>query len=119
MVNCSTPSCRPTSRPSVVTIAPDVSCGGTVLADESGVVLVGHEANLLAVGLFGHVPQSQLLGDAADFLLAILAHGKPQPGEHVRPDAPEHVGLVLARIETAAESGSAVGRFDAAARSAP
>ncbi len=73
-----------------------------MLADESGVVLVGHEADFLAVAFRGHA-QAQPLGDPANLLLAILADRKHQPRQQLPLDAEQHVGLVLRRVEPAAQ----------------
>ena len=95
----------------MVTIAPEVSCGGAILANEAGMVLVGNEANLLAIGFFGHVAQAEAVGNAANFLLPVIAHRKLQPGQDLGPDSPQHIRLVLARIEPPAKGEAAVGRL--------
>ncbi len=66
-------------------------------ADEPGVVLAGHEADFLAVALRRHA-EPEPLGHAADFLLAVIAHGEQQPREQRRLDAEEDVGLILGRV---------------------
>ena len=90
--------------PSVVTTSPERSSAGPFCPDEAGVVLVGHEADLLAVGFFGHVVQSQAVGAATDLVFAVRADGEHQSGEDLRPDAPQHVRLILGRIEAAMQA---------------
>ena len=96
----------------MVTICAGSVLRGTILANEAGMVLVGDEANLLAIGFFGHVVQAEAVGNLANFLLLVIAHGKLQPGQDLGPDSPQHIGLVLARIESPAQGDAAIGRLD-------
>src|ERR1019366_1608601 len=69
--------------------------------DERGVVTVRDEADLLAVGLFGH-RQSELTGELADLGLPERAHREERPGELVLRQAEQEIRLVLALIDAPA-----------------
>ena len=83
----------------------------TILANEASMVLVGNEANLLAIGLFGHVVQAEAVGNPANFLLLVIAHREIAAGREPQADSPQHIRLVLARIEAPAQGEAAVGRL--------
>ena len=72
-------------------------------------VLVRNEANLLAIRLLGHLAEVEMVGDLADLLFAVASHRKLQPRHYLWPDSPQHVRLVLARIEPLREGQSAIG----------
>ena len=80
--------------------------------DEAGVVVVGDEADLLAVGLVedGEV---EALGDRPDLGLMEAADGEEHAGEFVPLCAEEDIGLVFAVVEAAEEGGLAVDLLNA------
>ena len=62
-----------------------------------GIVTVGHEADLLGVGLVRD-GEAGLLRDAADVVLAVAAEGHEGRGQLLLAEAAEHVGLVLGGV---------------------
>ncbi len=72
-----------------------------VSVDESRIVAVGNEANLLAVGLRGH-RQSQLASQIAHLRLGVSAQGKIGAGQLLLLQAEEEIGLVLGVVHAPA-----------------
>ena len=68
------------------------------VGDELAIVVVGYEADLLAVGLVGD-GKSGLVGEGADVFFAILADGKQQAAQLRLPQREQDVGLVLRGVD--------------------
>src|SRR5439155_1220193 len=77
-------------------------------AYELVVLARGDEADLLAVFLVRHA-QPQLAGQLANLRLVVLSHGKQHAGQERPLHAEQHVRLVLAVIDAAAQGGQAAG----------
>lgn len=71
-------------------------------ADETSVILVGDEADFLAIGLLSYA-EIQLVGHAADFRFSIVAYWKFEPGEEFSLDSKEDVRLVFRLVQSAME----------------
>ncbi len=69
---------------------------------QAGVVVVGHEADLLAVGLVEHV-QAPVLGHLPHLVLVIRPHWQQHVIKPIARAAKEDVGLVLAGVAAAHE----------------
>ena len=70
------------------------------------VVAVGHEADVLALGLVG-VAEALLLGDGANFRLRKPAQGEHRARELVLRECVEHVALILCGVGRLAERATA------------
>src|SRR2546425_812216 len=75
--------------------------GAAVLAD-AAVVMVGHEADLLALGLVrrGQPPATRV---GPHLLLRQVAHGKARGGELGLRERPQKIGLVLSNVAPSPE----------------
>ena len=109
MVKPSMPACVPSVFPSSSTTCPEVSRSGPTSADETEVIVVGDEADLLAFRLVVH-RQPLLAGQPADLRLGIIADREEHVGEQFGTQPEEHVGLVLARVVAACDPERAVVR---------
>ena len=72
--------------------------GAEACGHHFGVIAVRHEADVLAFRLGCHHAQTELAGDGARLGLGAVSHGEEHPRQHLAPDAPEEVTLVLGRI---------------------
>ena len=77
----------------------------------------GHEADVLAVGLFG-IHQAEFMSQLADFRLGHAAEGKPQLLQLFAGGCKQEIALVARCIDRAAQLGTvgAVGALDIMAR---
>ena len=104
MVNRWTPSCEPSARPLSSTNRAAASVGRPP-RDERRVVAVGHEADLLAVGLVGD-QQSEPARLGAHVRLRQRAHRKHRAGQLLLRQREQEVRLVLVAIDAALEQPS-------------
>ena len=75
---------------------------GDARHEKAPIVVVGDEADLLALGLFGH-RQCAALGLGADLFLGEPTYRKQGVGQLVLPQHVEGVGLVLAGVAASAQ----------------
>src|SRR5581483_7130498 len=80
-----------------------------VPGDEAAVVVVGDEADLLALRLVG-CHESELARPGAHLVLRHPAEGEERAAQELLRQGVEHVALVLARVEAAAEAPPATFR---------
>ena len=73
------------------------SVRATAACDESRVVAVGHEADVLALGLFRR-DEAVGAGHLAHLVLGQLAQRKQHVGERVLGEVVQHVALILSRV---------------------
>ena len=80
---------------------------GAVLLHEAGVVVVGDEAHILALGLLGG-QQAEAAGMVSHLVLRHVAEGEEGARQGVGCDGKEEVGLVLRGVDGGEELRSAV-----------
>ena len=97
-VKPSTPSCRPTTSPAVVTNSPGVEFACAAASDELVVATARDEANFLAVLLVGDV-HAHLCRQFANRWLVVAAHRQQHSRKVLSLDAEQHVRLIFSTID--------------------
>src|SRR4051812_30514044 len=64
-------------------------------------IAIGHEADVLALGLLGDQLESELVRDGARLWLCLVSHGENHARQYLAVDAPQEVALVFRRVEPA------------------
>ena len=82
----------------------------SVFLDKVSVMTVGHEADLLGIGLLSH-RQLRLKGDPADLILGVVTQRHQSPLQLFLGELVEHIGLILRRVNCSFYGKASVGQM--------